>query len=186
MLGSAALAAADAGLRVVSLYDQQSIIPGALIPFRVSGTLVGKGALKAVTVVSPADNSCRAMVDPFAPTDFHLKCVNESDVQLRVSFAATPTEVYEVNYGPISVRKPFSNVIFVDPQPDPTEDPSVLAGQQLFGAHCIGCHAEAKAKAGRTATLIRNAVNSVGDMRSLAPLLQSADYDRLAAYLGSL
>lgn len=167
---------------VVNLYDSKSRIPGALIPFKVQGVAMTNGHLLGVDVTTPTDGTCKTMIDPFTPSIFFLKCSTETSAQVKVRVLSDST-IYEVSLGPIAIVAPFSNVVPVDPRP--TVDPNVIAGSQLFGAHCVRCHTP-QIKAGRTASQIQAATLVIDDMKPLAGVLTPSDYTKLEAFLRSV
>ena len=165
---------------IVSSYDQNSRIPGALIPFRLV-TSLPNASVQSVTITAPIDKDCRVMLDPFINTSFLLKCAVPANVQMTVR-VVSGLSVYDINYGPVSVTAPFSNVVVVPPGPGPAENPDVLAGRQLFYAYCNRCHL-ATQKPDRKVAQMRNALQNVNDMKSMNSVLKDTDLKKIEIYL---
>lgn len=168
---------------VKPMYDANSRVPMALIPFRVQGDAILSGKIDGIKVTrSNQSADCRAMKDPYLKDVFLLKCTQVTDVMMKVTVVSGSTR-YVLNYGPIAVKLPAAGLTVVEPGPT---DPNILAGRQLFNTYCVECHSQAKAKSGRTNVQIKNAVFAISDMFPLKTVLSDTDYIKLSAYLKSL
>ena len=181
-------------LTVESLYDAKSRIPTALIPLRVSGDAINAGGtIFDVSVLANGGADCRAMKDPFTPTIYLLKCDRPSQVTVVFKVSAGG-QLHQIQFGPLEIQIPAGTVI-VPPTSPETE---TLAGRQLFNTYCIECHSDARAKRGKSAARIRDAVfNQISglDLRIMQPppvgqasanmkaILTPSDYTRLELYL---
>jgi hypothetical protein len=179
-LGSPAAGAAP--LVVEALFNTKSRMPGTLIPFRVTGDVMLTGSLISVEATSNNGVDCRAMIDPFINTNFHVKCADETMVSIKIR-ATAGGEFYEATMAALEIKYPVSGVVTVSRTP---VDPDIRAGKQLFGVFCVSCHSNPLDKKGKTALQISAAIDTKDKMKPLKAQVSAADLDKIAKYLGSL
>jgi hypothetical protein len=163
------------------LFPTSGKVAGVAIPFEV--TAGGEVAVVSVRTQSDTAN-CKTLVDLYRPSIFHLKCRQEGDVVLMVS--------YRENGYAKSLLLPSFHVSAISGAvigPDPGDDPDIPLGQNLYNAYCISCHSPATQKKGRNAGQIASAIQNINEMkdpqRGLKDL-SSSDLAKIAKYLGSL
>ena len=143
--------------QVVSLYDQKSRMPGALIPFKVlNGSILD-------TTITSSSAGCRIMKDPFLSNIFLLKCTQEGSAQVTLKISSG-NQIYNLNYGPVEIKNPFSNVVVVEPDV-PTTDQDAVIGRTYFNTYCITCHNPPQTKANKSISEIKSAIQSQSQMR---------------------
>lgn len=173
--------AASTELSVESLYDVNSRIPHAMIPFRVTGPAEsGPLVVNSATVTDSGGLDCRLMKDPYIPSIVLLKCTGVATVHFRVLATTGAGDVVSFNVGPVLVKNP-ENAVPIGGTPVSN------VGQQLFSANCGGCHSDPNAKRGRTAAQIRSAISTRPEMNT--PALHGLSDDQLesiASYLSKL
>lgn len=167
--------------QVISLYDQKSRLPEALIPFK----LAGSGSILSVAMVSPEPGICHVMRDPFLANIFLLKCRVETNATVLIKATNGGSQIFEISYGPIEIKKPFANVVVIAPDV-PITNPDALRGQDLFGSYCLDCHKPYQ-KPDRTTNQIKSAIQSIGQMRNnpiyKLETLTADDLKKIEAYL---
>lgn len=181
------LSAQAEGVVIVPLLNTSNWIAGLNIPFRVTGIslLSATPVLTEVVAGTIGVSDCKVMRDPFIPENFLLRCLKSGTVSLKLTINPATTEnpyaqTTVLKYGPLTIQKLDGLKI-----PDKSEgtDPDVIAGQQLFAAHCVECHTKSS-KAGRTGEAIWNAIQNVGSMRKASLLsLTRSQLDQVSIYM---
>lgn len=171
-------------LQIQSLYGANGWVPGALLPFRVTGTAVTNGKFRAARITAETGADCRVMRDKFIPEIFLLKCADTDKLSIEFAFEMDGS-VYRRSIGPIDVKIPDPNFI-VDP--NPTGPPITQVGRQLFSSHCVSCHNPPASKSRRSAATIKSAIQTNGQMMAIPSLgtLTADELNAIAAYLGTL
>lgn len=156
---------------VTSLNETSALVSHISIPFRVSNVTVQE----MTTTVTSANNSCRAMNDPFLKQNFFVKCLLADQFHVRI-WMKTASGENIINYGPVNVSL-ITDQTVVTPEP---EDPRVVQGQSLFLALCSSCHSKGP-NFKPTATDITSAISRIGVMRSIS--LTAAEKSAIEYYL---
>lgn len=175
-----------APIEVIKLYDQQSHIPGVLIPLRIKGDLLNAGGSIFEIQVESGGIDCRVMKDPYIADTYLLKCADEASVNLRVRVSHAG-RITDLVYGPLPIIMPAAGLEVI--QPDDPNAPDVFAGKQLFNSYCVNCHNPASVKRDRNAAQIRKAMtapNNPYGMNFLNSVLSDTDLKKIEAYLKSL
>lgn len=180
-----AVGAADSNpFSIRSLYDPVSRVPGALIPFLVSGAPGESFDILGTEIQASDPVDCRAMRDPYRAQIILVKCKGETFITITISIRQG-TQGYRLIYGPLEVKNFDDSLVPIDPDPPP-EDPNILRGKQLYTSYCVDCHRPASDLRLKTAAQIQQAVNSQVKMNFLKTILTTGDYKALEAYFESI
>lgn len=172
---------------VVPIFTTGNWIAGLNIPLRISGADIKASTPIAVEFVSgtiPSDQ-CKVMRDKFIPQNILLRCLKDGTISLKLQILTLDEvgqkKVLVVNYGPLIINR-LDGLKIQDPGGGGT-DPSVF-GEQLYKAHCIGCHPEKAEKAGRNSDQIWNAIRVQPRMNNASLLeLTRTQLEQIASYL---
>ncbi|MGE3681988.1 MAG: hypothetical protein AB7G93_09700 [Bdellovibrionales bacterium] len=123
---------------ITPLFDDDSMVVGTLIPFKVSS--MDGAAISVVNVEGAGPDECRVMVDPYIRDVFHLKCVSvKSDLFVRATLVSGH-ELIGVSYGPVAVKKISDSLVVIPPKPDQLDTVKYTIGRGMFVSYCTGCH----------------------------------------------
>lgn len=182
LFAAGSLHADDSLLKIESLYQSDGLVPGELLPLRVSGTVPAAGKLRSVIARPVGSKDCRVMRDPYRTDIFLLKCSAAAQLSVEFSFELNG-DIYRRTIAGLEVKVPNPNFVIDDTKPPGDE----LNGQQLYSTHCLSCHNPPASKGGRPATAISNAIQNNSQMRVIPTLtaLTSAEIIAIAKYLGT-
>ena len=161
-----AASAQTPAVSVKSLFDSGSMLPGSLIPFEVSGSVVSDGASLSAVVTESGGVDCRMLRDPYYPRIFLLKCAGEASVKMRFRVIAS-NKAYDLSYGPVTVKKAAGAGFAPVEEPVPTS-PQTLLGKNLYSSYCMGCHTVPSVMKGRDSATIKLAIQ--GQLPRTAPM----------------
>lgn len=158
---------AEAGVSVSSLTRNDSLRTHLAMPFRAMDS-GGKAVQVLQVTIKEATGSCSALVDPHISSNFFVKCLKPTSMQLLIS-ASVEGKVFNLQYSGIPVIELDSEGEVVAP----VDQPSALyiEGRKWFnytvsgkGESCATCH-NPSSKADRTAAEISaSVINKPGRM----------------------
>jgi hypothetical protein len=158
-------------VEIKNLYDARSMIPGVLISAAQSSSA---SIMAAISDAKGVD--CRLMRDPFLSRIFLLKCKAATTVELQF-YVVDGSQSYNIHFGPVEVKMPSDDLIIIEP-PDPRQSPDYIAGKQLYGAYCAGCHSNPQIRKGRSVSLIQSAI--AGQLPGTQPMKDNLDLQGLS------
>lgn len=136
-------------LQVVSMLEVRALVTGRFLPFKVYR---GENPEELASISTSAP--CKAMVDPFRPTIFHLYCTDSVAASVEVELKSGQAIVLNnIDVKQISLIKPKPVLV----SPEPTQNPSL--GKSLYDNNCASCHASIAISKPQDATSLRGALN---------------------------
>ncbi|HRK07511.1 MAG TPA: hypothetical protein PLZ57_07050 [Pseudobdellovibrionaceae bacterium] len=139
-LGLGALVATDASAQaLVPLVSANSMVPNALIPFRLADGREGEFTALEVRGADGAA-ACKLARDPFYPRLVLLKCSAPArDLMLHFTLRSGRT-LTQVQHGPVSVTA-VSDLLTELPPTNPVFDEARYGkGKTQFAQYCAACH----------------------------------------------
>ncbi len=172
---------------IVPLFNTNNWVAGLNIPLRVTGISLPASTIVVAEVVAGTIDAkeCKVMRDPYISENFILRCQKDGTISLKLTVnPATVGNPYAkstvLNYGPLTIKK--LEGLQISDEGGGT-DPNVIAGQQLFAAHCVECHSKS-AKAGRSGNDVWNAIRNIGSMGKQSLLnLSRTEVEQISSYL---
>lgn len=171
--------------QIKPLYDATANSPRVLMPFALSK----KDDATPVEVVSFTFQNntglCGAIVDQFQKNIFFLRCEKPIENLRMKIFLKVDAKLHSVEYGPVAIKDAYENLDPIDPD-DPTSDPNVLAGKKIYFSYCsINCHQPVNL-AGKTSAQIKQAINTIPEMKTFKTSLNEDQINKIVKYLGSV
>lgn len=157
--------------RFASMLSREALVTGRFLPFKVYKSEQAMGI--AEIVIEEQTAGCSTMIDPYRPTLFHLYCLDEGTVSIKVLLSGT-SDVVTARGLPIKHR----SIIDFD-NPDKPIDP-LARGRVLFNNDCMRCHRSQAIPKPQTKTSVAAALNT-SPMKEEGLPAQYVDPDKLSA-----
>lgn len=158
---------AEASVSVSALTRNDSMRTHLAMPFRVKDSS-GKNVQVLQVTIKDATGSCSALVDPHIPSNFFVKCLQPTSMQLVIS-ASSDGKVFNIQYSGLQVIELDSEGEIVAPVDKPSD--LYLEGKKWFnytltgkGESCAACHTPSGKSNRSAAEISASVINKPGNM----------------------
>ncbi len=155
--------------RIVSLLNQDALMSGRFLPFKVYNDQNQLMTLKEVELTG----SCQTMIDPHRPSIFHIYCEDAAIVSVKAMIIEDDVQIALNN---LEVKK----LSIITREPKPVVDP-YLAGRTIYTNNCISCHRSTPISKPQTAASVRAALNRAPMSTAGLNTLYNSDDEKINA-----